>query len=58
VRGTVTEMVRGQEARDHIDALSRKYVGSDYANPIGAEGRVILKVTPTKVNTPHRLGRR
>jgi len=58
VRGTVTEQVTGQEARDHIDALSRKYVGKDYANPIGPEGRVILVVTPTKVNTPARMGRR
>ena len=58
VRGTVTAQVTGQEARDHIDALSRKYVGTDYANPIGPQGRVILKVLPTKVNTPRRLGRR
>ena len=57
VRGTVTEVVDGQEARDHIDALSRKYVGTDYANPIGPQGRVIYKVTPTKVNTPRLLGR-
>jgi PPOX class probable F420-dependent enzyme len=58
VRGTVAEQVTGQEARDHIDALSRKYVGTDYTHPIGPRGRVILKVLPTKVNTPRRLGRR
>lgn len=57
VRGVVTETVGGQEARDHIDALSRKYVGTDYRNPIGPEGRVILKVSPTKINTPRRMGR-
>ncbi len=57
VRGVVTGTVGGQEARDHIDALSRKYVGTDYRNPIGPEGRVILKVSPTKINTPRRMGR-
>ncbi len=57
VRGTVAEQVTGQEARDHIDALSRKYVGTDYSAPIGPHGRVILKVLPTKINTPRRLGR-
>ncbi len=57
VRGEVTETVGGQEARDHIDALSRKYVGKDYGNPIGEQGRVILKVKPIKVNTPASMGR-
>ena len=32
VRGEVVEAVRGQEARDHIDELSRKYTDQDY-NP-------------------------
>ncbi|HEX4016235.1 MAG TPA: TIGR03618 family F420-dependent PPOX class oxidoreductase [Frankiaceae bacterium] len=57
VRGEVSESVGGQEARDHIDELSRKYVGKDYGNPIGPQGRVILKVKPIKVNTPKLLGR-
>jgi PPOX class probable F420-dependent enzyme len=57
VRGHVTETVDGDEARRHIDELSRKYVGSDYSNPIGPQGRIILKVTPDKVNTPRLLGR-
>ncbi len=52
VRGRVVETVGGQEARDHIDALSHKYLGADYGNPIGPLGRVILKVEPLKVNTP------
>jgi len=52
IRGRVVETVGGREARDHIDALSHKYLGTDYANPIGPEGRVILKVEPLKVNTP------
>lgn len=52
IRGTLADTVGGQPARDHIDELSRKYVGTDYQNPIGPQGRVILKVAPTKVNTP------
>ncbi len=52
VRGTVVETVGGQQARDHIDELSRKYVGTDYQQPIGPQGRIILKVAATKVNTP------
>jgi PPOX class probable F420-dependent enzyme len=51
VRGHVVEVIDGQEARDHIDELSRKYMGTDYGNPIGPHGRVILKVAPDKVNT-------
>jgi len=58
VRGHVVDTVGGSEAREHIDKLSRKYVGTDYRNPIGPEGRVILKVAPDKVNTPRSLGRR
>jgi PPOX class probable F420-dependent enzyme len=58
VRGHVVETVDGDEARTHIDELSRKYNGHDYANPIGPQGRVILKVTADKVNTPRSLGRR
>ena len=58
VRGSVTETVGGEEARAHIDELSRRYVGHDYASPIGPEGRIILKITPEKVNTPKLLGRR
>jgi PPOX class probable F420-dependent enzyme len=55
VRGSVVETVDGQTARDHIDELSNKYVGTDYGNPIGPKGRVILKIAPDKVNTPARL---
>jgi PPOX class probable F420-dependent enzyme len=58
VRGRVVEMVNGPEAREHIDKLSRKYVGTDYRNPVGPQGRVILKIAPDKVNTPRSLGRR
>lgn len=57
VRGHVVETVSGDQARQHIDELSRKYVGGDYSNPIGPHGRVILKIAPDKVNTPAKLGR-
>ena len=55
-RGRVVDTVDGEQARDHIDELSRKYLGTDYQNPIGPQGRLILKVAPTKVNTPRSLG--
>lgn len=57
VRGHVVETVDGDEARAHIDELSNRYVGTDYANPIGPDGRIILKVAPDKVNTPKSMGR-
>ncbi len=56
VRGQVVDTVGGQQARDHIDELSQKYLGTYYQNPIGPQGRVLLKVAPTKVNTPRSLG--
>ena len=55
VRGHVAGTVTGDEARRHIDELSRKYTGQDYAQPVGPQGRVILKVAADKINTPRRL---
>ena len=52
VRGHLAGTVDGQEARDHIDFLSNKYVGADYGNPIGPQGRVILRIAADKVNIP------
>ena len=57
VRGRVVGTVTGDEARAHIDELSRKYLGTEYRNPIGPEGRVILQIAADKVNTPKRLAR-
>jgi len=57
VRGHVSSTTTGQEARDHIDALSNKYLGHDYTNPIGPDGRIILRITADKVNTPKSMGR-
>ncbi len=47
VRGHVVGEVRGAEARAHIDALSHKYRGTDYAARIESE-RVILKIQPDR----------
>jgi len=58
VRGHVIETVTGEQARQHIDELSGKYVGSDYRNPIGPQGRIILKIAADKVNTPAVIRRR
>jgi PPOX class probable F420-dependent enzyme len=57
VRGRVVGTTDGQQARDHIDELSRRYVGRDYANPIGPHGRVIYTIQPEKINTPKSLRR-
>jgi PPOX class probable F420-dependent enzyme len=48
IRGRVDKTVTGPEARAHIDALSLKYNGAPYANPITTE-RVILKIVPERV---------
>ena len=55
VRGRVVGTVDGQPARDHIDELSRKYMGTEYRNPIGPKGRIILKIEADKINTPALL---
>ena len=54
----ISRFTTGDEAREHIDELSRKYVGTEYRNPIGPQGRIILKIAADKVNTPKSLGRR
>lgn len=54
VRGDVVEEIRGQEARDDIDRLSRKYNGTDYDPSAITSERVILKIRPVdkKVKQP------
>lgn len=54
----MTATIDGDRARDHIDELSRRYTGHDFEAPVGPQGRVILVVTPDKINTPERLARR
>jgi len=56
VRGRVTRTLDGPRAHDHIEELSQKYTGGPYRMPIGPKGRVILEITPDKVNTPRSLG--
>jgi PPOX class probable F420-dependent enzyme len=49
-RGRVTGIVRGPEARDHIDVLARRYTDADeYQGTITSE-RVIVQITPEKVH--------
>ncbi len=55
VRGHVIGTVTGRVAREHIDELSRRYVGTDYQNPVGPDGRIILRIAADKVNTPAKL---
>ncbi len=57
VRGHVVGTTTGQVARDHIDELSNRYLGRDYANPIGPDGRIILRIAADKVNTPATIAR-
>lgn len=49
-RGTVEETVTGPEARAHIDACAKRYMGvDDYPNPIETE-RVLLKIAVDRVH--------
>lgn len=48
-RGRVVETITGDEAMAHIDAVSNRYTGADYANPIQSE-RVIVKIKPEKIH--------
>ena len=47
IRGRVVDHIGGQEARDHIDALSQRYFGKPYSNEIQSE-RVILRIRPDR----------
>lgn len=51
VRGRVVQVVRGAEARAHIDRLSNKYFGRDYDPAMIKTERVILRIEPTRVHT-------
>lgn len=46
VRGRVVETVRGQVARDHIDALSRKYRGREFDAANITSERVVVRIAP------------
>ena len=47
--GQVVATIRGQEARAHIDSLSRKYRGKDYDDAAITSERVILRIAPETV---------
>ncbi len=47
VRGKVAGEVRGDQAREHIDSLSRRYLGHGYGAPIKSE-RVVLRISPIR----------
>jgi hypothetical protein len=47
-RGEVVEVVRGQEARDHIDELSLKYNGEPYPPENIKSERVMLWIVPSR----------
>jgi PPOX class probable F420-dependent enzyme len=55
VRGRVVDTVGGEEARRHIDELSQRYAGGPYQNPIGPQGRVILKIAADRELTAAAL---
>jgi PPOX class probable F420-dependent enzyme len=46
VRGRVVEAVRGEVAREHIDALAQKYLGRDYDPAAIQSERVLLRIAP------------
>ena len=48
VRGKVSGVTRGAEARAHVDQLSNKYTGHDYDPEMIASERVIVRITPDR----------
>lgn len=46
VRGRVVDIVLGQPARDHIDALSQKYNGRPYPDSAIRTERALLRIRP------------
>ncbi len=48
-RGRVVSTEAGQAGRDDIDALSQKYTGAPYGNPIATE-RVILRIEVDRIH--------
>jgi PPOX class probable F420-dependent enzyme len=58
VRGHVVDTVGGRRAREHADELSQRYLGIDFDDDIGPDGRIILVIAADKVTTPRLLGQR
>ncbi len=54
VRGKVVEQIKGKEAEDHADKLTKKYLGLDkYHRTAPDEQRIILKIKPEKIFHMH-----
>jgi len=51
VRGRVVDVVRGTEARKHIDRLSNKYQGRPYDPDAIKTERVLLHIAPERQRT-------
>ena len=47
VRGKVSGEVRGDQAFEHVDGLSKRYLGHGYGAPIKSE-RVVLRISPIR----------
>jgi hypothetical protein len=55
-RGRVIERWLGRPPTTIIDELFGKYVdNTDYREPIGPQGRIIVKISPDRINTPASL---
>jgi PPOX class probable F420-dependent enzyme len=50
VRGKVIEQINGKDADEHIDKLSKKYLGKDkYPRRAPGEERVLLRIKPAHI---------
>ena len=57
VRGEVIEIIRGEEAREHIDKLALRYFGRRYDGDTIQSERVILRIRPDSVEEHGGKGR-
>lgn len=48
-RGRVVDTVRGDDAKAHIDEVSRRYTGQDYQGTVQSE-RAIVKIAPERLH--------
>lgn len=48
-RGRVVDVVRGDAANAHIDAVSQRYTGQDYQGAVQSE-RVVVKIAPERIH--------
>ena len=51
IRGRVVDVVEGDEAQAHIDAMAKKYMGEDeYPWKRPGERRLLVQIEPERVN--------